>query len=113
MQGLTERTNRIFDAVSRLNCIKDYTLLGGTALSLQIEKRLSEDLDFCKWSLHLKKDKPTVDWPVIERELKAVGNIDSRNILGLDQVNFVVSGVKISFIAKQENLILLRNLFRS
>jgi hypothetical protein len=25
---------------------KDYTLIGGTAISLQIGKRLSEDLDF-------------------------------------------------------------------
>ena len=63
MQGLTESTNRIFDAISKLNCIKDYTLIGGTALSTQIGKRLSEDLDFCKWSTNLKTDKPTVDWP--------------------------------------------------
>jgi predicted nucleotidyltransferase component of viral defense system len=104
MQGLTERTNSIFEAISKLDCIKDYTLIGGTALSMQIGKRLSEDLDFCKWSTHLKTDKPTVDWPAIEKELKTVGNIDSRDILGFDQVNFIVSGVKISFLAKQENL---------
>jgi hypothetical protein len=104
MQGLTESTNSIFDAISKLDCIKDYTLIGGTALSMQIGKRLSEDLDFCKWATHLKTDKPTVDWPAIEKELKTVGNIDSRDILGFDQVNFIVSGVKISFLAKQENL---------
>jgi hypothetical protein len=104
MQGLTESTNRIFDAISKLDCIKDYTLIGGTALSMQIGKRLSEDLDFCKWATNLKTDKPTVDWPAIEKELKTVGNIDSRDILGFDQVNFIVSGVKISFLAKQENL---------
>ena len=40
----------------------------------------------------------------IERELKTIGNIDSRNILGFDQVNFIVNGVKISFLTKQENL---------
>ena len=63
MQGLTEQTNKIFEAVSLLNCIIDYTLIGGSALSLQIGKRLSEDLDFCKWSINLKTDKPTIDWP--------------------------------------------------
>ncbi len=103
MQGLTERTNSIFIAFSNLNCIKDYTLIGGTALSTQIGKRLSEDLDFCKWATNLKTDKPTVDWPGIERELKTVGNIDSTNILGFDQVNFIVNGVKISFLTKQKN----------
>jgi predicted nucleotidyltransferase component of viral defense system len=104
MQGLAEKTNKIFDALSKLNCISGYTLIGGTALSIQLGKRLSEDLDFCLWSTNLKKDKPTVDWPAIEKQLKTIGNIEYRDILGFDQVNFVVNGVKISFLAKQENL---------
>jgi predicted nucleotidyltransferase component of viral defense system len=104
MQGLAERTNALFEAFSKLECLKGYTLIGGTALSLQIGKRLSEDLDFCKWSTNLKKDKPTIDWPVIEKELETVGSIESRNILGFEQVNFNLSGVKVSFIAKQGNL---------
>jgi predicted nucleotidyltransferase component of viral defense system len=109
MQGLAENTNKIFEAVSKLNCLKGFTLIGGTALSLQIKNRLSEDLDFCKWSTNLKKDKPTIDWPVIEKELKTVGIIDSRDILGFDQINFIVSGVKISFLTKQENLSPVKN----
>lgn len=109
MQGLTENTNRIFEAISKLNCINDYILIGGTALSMQIDKRLSEDLDFCKWSTNLKTDKPTIDWPTIERELITVGNIDSRDILGFDQVNFIVNGTKISFLTKQENFSPVKN----
>jgi predicted nucleotidyltransferase component of viral defense system len=104
MQGLAENTKKLFQSLSVLNCIKDFTLIGGTALSLQIKKRLSEDLDFCKWSTNLRTDKPTIDWPQIERELKTIGSIDSREILDFDQVNFSLSGVKISFLAKQENL---------
>lgn len=104
MQGLAENTKKVFESLSSLNCIKDYTLIGGTALSLQINKRLSEDLDFCKWSANLRTDKPTVDWPKIEKELTTIGNIDSMDILDFNQVNFIVSGVKISFLAKQENL---------
>jgi predicted nucleotidyltransferase component of viral defense system len=104
MQGLAENTSKIFESLSALNCIKNYTLIGGTALSLQINKRLSEDLDFCKWSTNLRNNKPTVDWPKIEKELTIIGNIDSREILDFDQVNFIVSGVKISFLAKQENI---------
>jgi hypothetical protein len=104
MKGLTKNAERIFEAVSLLDSIKDYTLIGGTAISLQIGKRLSEDLDFCKWSTNLKKDKPTVDWPQIKKELETIGKIEKLDILGFDQVNFVVANVKISFIAKQENL---------
>lgn len=72
MQGLTKNTEKIFEEISELNCIKDYTLIGGTAISLQIVKRLSEDLDFCKWSTNHKTDKPTVDWPQIKKELDSL-----------------------------------------
>ena len=103
MRGLTKNTEKIFEAISLLDCIKGYTLIGGTAISLQINKRLSEDLDFCKWSTNLKKDKPTVDWPQIKKELETIGTIEKMDILGFDQVNFTVNNVKISFLAKQEN----------
>ena len=48
-KSLAPHTGRVFEAISRLECIKPYTLVGGTALSLQIEKRQSEDLNFMKW----------------------------------------------------------------
>jgi hypothetical protein len=104
MNGLTKNAEKIFEAVSLLDCIKDYTLIGGTAISLQIGNRLSDDLDFCKWSTNLKKDKPTVDWPRIKKELESIGKIEKLDVLGFDQVNFVVDNVKISFLTKQENL---------
>jgi len=104
MNGLTKNTEKIFEAVSLLDSIKDYTLIGGTAISLQIGKRLSEDLDFCKWSTNLKKDKPSVNWPQIKKELETIGKIEKLDVLGFDQVNFVVASVKISFLTKQGNL---------
>ncbi len=104
MRGLMQKTEKIFEKISKLDCIKDYTLIGGTAISLQIGKRLSEDLDFCKWSTNLKKDKPTVDWPQIKKELETIGKIEKLDILGFDQVNFVVNNVKILFLTKQKNL---------
>ena len=73
-------------------------------MSLQINKRKSEDLDFCIWSRNLKKDKPIVNWPIIEKELDSAGKLTSRDVLGFDHVNFIVDGVRISFITKQTNL---------
>ena len=49
MKGLAPHTRQVFEAVSKLECIKPYLLVGGTALSLQIGTRQSEDLDFMKW----------------------------------------------------------------
>lgn len=98
MNGLAPNAAKLIDAVARLNCIKPYVLVGDTALSIQIGSRLSEDLDFMSW--HSKRnEKREVDWPEIKRELATIGTIDSFDLLDIDHVEFVVSGVKISFYA--------------
>lgn len=96
LQGLAPHTNLIFEDISKLECLKEYTLVGGTALSLQINTRQSEDLDFIKWQ-QTKSSPCEVSWPTIQQELETIGNIDSIDILGLDHVIFVLNGVKISF----------------
>lgn len=96
MKGLAPHTSKIFESVSMLDCIKPYLLVGGTALSLQIGTRQSEDLDFMKWR-KTKSEKPEVDWYRIEKELGTIGEVQHRNILDIDHVEFVVEGVKLSF----------------
>lgn len=98
MIGLAKPIKDIFDKISRLECITPYVLVGGTALSLQINHRNSEDLDFMCWRTS-KSQKMEVDWPYIEKELARIGTIESRDILDVNHVTFVVSGVKISFYA--------------
>ena len=98
MKTLAPHTSRIFDQICSLQCIKTYFLVGGTALSLQIENRLSEDLDFMCWKSQ-KSEKPEVDWVAVEKELSQIGTIQSRDIWDFDHIEFVVEGVKISFYA--------------
>ena len=98
MIGLAPQTSQLFDAITRLECIKPFVLVGGTALSLQIGCRQSEDLDFMRWKQG-PHDKLEVGWPNIKEELETIGHIDSENIFGFDHVEFVVSGVKLSFYA--------------
>ncbi len=98
MKGLAPHTLQIFEAVSCLNCIKPYLLVGGTALSLQINTRQSEDLDFMKWRT-CKTEKMEVEWYQIEKELATVGDIQHKDILDIDHVEYLVSGVKFSFYA--------------
>ena len=64
MKGLAPQTNQIFEAVSTLECIKPYLLVGGTALSLQIGVRQSEDMDFMKWRTN-KLEKMEVAWLIV------------------------------------------------
>jgi len=96
-KGLTDNIEKIIDSVSKLDCIKPYILAGGTALAIQLDHRQSEDLDFMMWC-ESSGQKPEVDWPQIRKELEEkVGPVDDMDLLGFDQVQFMVKGVKFSF----------------
>ncbi|MBR7157957.1 MAG: nucleotidyl transferase AbiEii/AbiGii toxin family protein [Bacteroidales bacterium] len=96
-QGLTANIDAIIEQVAQLECIKPYILCGGTALAIQIGHRKSEDLDFMMWRKS-KTEKPEVNWSAIEKEIKEkIGEIENFNMLGFDQVEFLVKGVKFSF----------------
>ncbi|MBR5530300.1 MAG: nucleotidyl transferase AbiEii/AbiGii toxin family protein [Bacteroidaceae bacterium] len=116
MKGLAPRTQQIFEAVSTLDCIKPYLLVGGTALSLQINTRQSEDLDFMKWRTS-REERPEVDWSSIEKELNTIGEIQHRDILDIDHVEFLFEGVKLSFYSSpkcspvKSSLHLLNNIY--
>lgn len=98
MNGLAPHTASIFEAISKLECIKPYILVGGTALSLQLGTRESEDLDFMSWKKS-RNEKREVDWPQIKKELESVGLVEKCDILDIDHVEFKVNGVKVSFYA--------------
>ena len=96
MKGLSPQAEVVFEQISKLECIKDYTLIGGTALSLQLGHRLSEDLDFCRW--HKRKgEKLWVNWRQIQEELSKIGSTE-KNLLAETQCDFLVEGVKITFL---------------
>ena len=96
--SLAPHTGKVFEAISKLDCIKPFMLVGGTALSLQIENRQSEDLDFMKW-LTKRNEKPDVNWPAIKKELESIGTIKDYEVNGFDYVTFNFEGVKLSFYA--------------
>lgn len=100
MRGVAQHTEAIIDKVSQLECIQGWTLVGGTALAIQLDHRKSEDLDFMRWQSH-KGERMDVDWPVIRKQLEPVGEIQSMDILDHNHVEFVVAGVKFSFYARE------------
>ncbi|MBQ3698932.1 MAG: nucleotidyl transferase AbiEii/AbiGii toxin family protein [Prevotella sp.] len=97
-KSLAPHTGKVFEVISRLECIKQYTLVGGTALSLQIAKRQSEDFDFMKW-LGTKREKPEVDWPAILKEFESVGKVNGCEVGGFDFFSLNFESVKVSFYA--------------
>lgn len=67
-------------------------------MSLQLNHRESEDLDFMKWR-SFKDEKMEVDWPNIEKQLASIGVIQQREIFDINHVEYYVSDVKLSFYA--------------
>jgi len=96
MKGLSKDTEKVFQNIKGLDIFKDYMLIGGTALSLQIHHRLSEDLDFCKWQDDKRLKYLEIRWYEIEKKLKQFGTLKT-DILDFYQVNFCLNDVKISF----------------
>ena len=96
-KGLTESTKEVFADVSKLDCIKDLFLCGGTGQSIQMNHRLSEDLDF--ELIGLRKERPQLDFAAILSELKTMFPDAREDILGDDHLLvFINDGkVKLSF----------------
>ena len=98
MTALAPHTSLIFAKTIQLECIKPFLLVGGTALSLQLGTRQSEDLDFMRWRTN-KSERMEIPWKAIQEELASIGEVQSINLMDIDHVEFIVSGVKFSFYA--------------
>lgn len=96
MQGLAPKTLNVFDKVSNLEAIKGFVLVGGTCIALQINHRLSEDLDFCRWVPNTNANH-AISVKEIEAELKNNFKNVTTNHLSFDQVDFRIEGVKLTF----------------
>lgn len=92
-KGMPKNTLSIFNQLSNSKFINQHTLIGGTALSIQIHHRLSEDLDFIL-------DGPTLNNLLIKREMMEIFP-DYRIIRDEKdyQLDFVINNCKITFIA--------------
>ena len=94
--GLRENTLQVFDQVSRLECIKDLYLCGGTGISLLLQHRQSEDLDF--EMLNYRGDIKHLNVSGICNEIMSIFPYCKREILGQQHIQFYVGDhVKLSF----------------
>ncbi len=106
------RTRRVFEVLAKEPLMKDFVLIGGTALSIQIGHRLSEDLDF--WLPEKSMSKDRVD--SILTNLKQHGlthefatpawKISQARINGIDLLSQsrdqIIGGVKVTFFARDD-----------
>jgi predicted nucleotidyltransferase component of viral defense system len=98
-EALVEKTLEVIEAISKMEFVKSYFLVGGTALALQLKHRLSEDLDFMCWK-QSKNDKQNIKIEKIKNNLAQVFTIKKIDILGNNHAEVIIdNGVKLSFYA--------------
>lgn len=101
--GLRAETIPVFEAVSQMEAVKDLYLCGGTAQSLQMRHRKSEDLDF--ELLGTRKDRPILDFSAISNEMSTVFPDCRKEFLGKNQLQVFVNGnVKLSFFRPENSV---------
>ncbi|MFL9609341.1 nucleotidyl transferase AbiEii/AbiGii toxin family protein [Methylobacillus sp. Pita2] len=106
------RTAEVFQALARQPLMSGFNLIGGTALSLQIGHRLSEDLDF--WLPAEQMSSTRID--AIVEDLKNNGHhiqlatpawritqarINNQDLLSLSR-DYSINGVKVTFFARND-----------
>lgn len=101
--GLRQETIPVFEAVSQMEVVKGLYLCGGTAQSLQMRHRKSEDLDF--ELLGLRKERPMLDFSAISKEVSSVFPNCRKEFLSKNQLQIFVNGnVKLSFFRPENSV---------
>lgn len=109
---MPQRTRAVFELLADQSALKEFVLVEGTALSLQIHHRLSEDLDFCLFSEKLNSE-------VLDALIKALSTshqvmlmtpsskITQARINGTELLDFsrdyLIDGIKVTFFARNDN----------
>lgn len=102
-QGLKPETIPVFETISQLEAIKGLYLCGGTAQSIQMMHRKSEDLDF--ELLGTRKERPLLDFSAISSAISSCYPDCRKEFLGRNQLQIFVNGnVKLSFF-RPENAV--------
>lgn len=112
IDSLPKGTRDVFDFLSSCQGLRGFTLIGGTALALQIGHRKSEDLDF--WLPADRFDKNAILSVIREAQnagLEAqlitphhrivASKINGIDLLALAQ-DYLVGGVKVTFFARKD-----------
>ena len=102
-QGLKPETIPVFETVSQLEAIKGLYLCCGTAQSIQMMHRKSEDLDF--ELIGTRKERPQLDFSAISNAISNCYPNCRKEFLGRNQLQIFVNGnVKLSFF-RPENAV--------
>ncbi len=103
MNVLNANTKQVFEKLAQLELIKEFTFIGGTALALQLEHRISEDLDFCLWAENPRQVLVGINEKKILESLTKEFDSVTIKYTAPNQIDLVINEVKVTFFADNEN----------
>ncbi|MCS7028109.1 MAG: nucleotidyl transferase AbiEii/AbiGii toxin family protein [Bacteroidia bacterium] len=108
LDNLLPETRKVLLQLASLPLLKNFTLVGGSALTIHLGHRLSEDIDLFSWQSQLS-------WKDLHQALSGFESISLRNFTPT-QADFFINGVKITFFANnwqklQQRIHLTDNLY--
>jgi len=93
LKNLLPETEKALKNIAGLGIVSDFTFVGGSALSIYLSHRFSEDIDLFTWN-------KTLDLQQINAALESAGFEQIKTInLSPTQADFIVEGVKLTFFA--------------
>lgn len=111
LEMMPPKTRQVFELLALKPALSQFVLVGGTALSLQIGHRLSEDLDFCLFADSM--DGHAIDLMILDLAghhsivlMTPTSKISQAKINGIDLLqqsrDYAIDGVKVTFFARND-----------
>jgi len=93
LDALAQKTKKVLIALFKLEELSQFTFVGGSALSVYLKHRISEDLDFISWGNELRNE-------TLLRKIKDTFPKGFKiETLNKKQLNLKIEDVKITFFA--------------
>ncbi|MEO8208957.1 MAG: nucleotidyl transferase AbiEii/AbiGii toxin family protein [bacterium] len=89
---ISYETKTVFELLAGEKFLKDYTLVGGTALAVQIQHRLSEDIDFIFDGEFLNSNSIK---KFVDKKFKGKYKLIKQD--NDHQLDFLINGIKVTF----------------
>jgi hypothetical protein len=97
-KAMPEATFELFtEGFSDIDYMSNWTLVGGTALSIHLQHRLSEDLDFFIEKSTLDQERTHIEKMIRELEDKGYDCVCTHN--NSENLDYEIEGVKVTFFA--------------
>ena len=98
LKGLAPKTEKLLRKISKTEILKEFVFVGGSALSIRLQHRLSEDIDLFTWNKSVDKSEVLGTLKTLEIPFTILS-------AGETQINIVADDVKLTFFAQGEEFL--------